>query len=378
VKTLRMGLMASAVSAATIALALVSAGPAAVARTSSTSGCLGHRPGGDIYYSAGCTGHDEPELDPVSGRPGSARDLTWNVVLPSDDVYKVSDLGVFWFGGTVDDPSSAYGQAFEELQFYPDSIVTSCPSNGGFHLNFSKDTYTACSPVWRVHDGIEDAAFNAMLTDGQPGSPLIMHAGDTVRIHYFVTPARDGWHIEVTDVTTGGSGTIVLDSATDGPLNPAYSRQKIGNSLKWGLVHDTPASFVWEIGHTSTYAHPPGQFCVPGQTICDSYDASWWAGTLPIQITSVRFGDGTSPRQWAVVSDYGGTDEVSHFCGVYGAPFCTYPWYAWNGSAFSYGVDFPGTVQDWGQAGQFATSMDCGGQFGPKTTYCDTILTPSP
>ena len=30
-----------------------------------------------IGYAAGCSGHDEPELDPVSGLAGSARDLTW-------------------------------------------------------------------------------------------------------------------------------------------------------------------------------------------------------------------------------------------------------------------------------------------------------------
>ena len=35
------------------------------------------------YYTGDCTGHDEPELDPVSSAPHSARDLTWHIALPA-------------------------------------------------------------------------------------------------------------------------------------------------------------------------------------------------------------------------------------------------------------------------------------------------------
>jgi hypothetical protein len=38
----------------------------------------------------GCSGHDEPELDPVSSLAGSAQDLTWTAVLPSDGAVPVS------------------------------------------------------------------------------------------------------------------------------------------------------------------------------------------------------------------------------------------------------------------------------------------------
>ena len=38
-----------------------------------------------------------------------------------------------------------------------------------------------------------------------------MHAGDSITDHQYVTPARDGMHITVTDLTTGRSGTIVLN-----------------------------------------------------------------------------------------------------------------------------------------------------------------------
>jgi len=31
---------------------------------------------------------------------------------------------------------------------------------------------------------------------------------------------------------------------------PTFSVQKVGNSLTWGIVHDAPAAFVWETGHT--------------------------------------------------------------------------------------------------------------------------------
>jgi len=144
-----------------------------------------------------------------------------------------------------------------------------------------------------------------MLTDGGSTSPLIMHAGDTVTIHAYTTAARDGLHLTVTDRTTGHAGTIVLNSKSDGPLMPAFDTQQIGNALSWGLVNDTPNSFVWEIGHTSPFSSPKSQFCLPGQTFCDSYNEASWLGTQPLQIKGVSFGDGSPASQWAVVSDFG-------------------------------------------------------------------------
>jgi len=355
--------------------------------SANSSGCLAHRPKYlegkiEVHYDAGCTGHDEPELDPVSSAPGSARDLTWTAVLPSGGAFPVSATGpTFWFGGTVTDPSSLFKQAFVELQFYPDSIVTNCTPGGGFVVKFAPDTYSVCSPVWKLtqtgQQGVfhETAAFNAMLTDGTGASnPLIMHAGDTITVHWFTTPAADGFHVTVTDLTTGGSGTIVLNSKTDGPLMPAFDTQTIGNALAWGAVFDTPNAFVWEIGHTSDFSSPSGQFCVPGETNCLSYDAPAWAGTSPIQIKSVSFGDGSTAKSWAAVSDLGGKAEVLASCSVYGGPFCIYPWYTLGTSGFHFGVDFPDTIKDYGQANQFQQTANCGGPFGPDSTYCATIL----
>src|SRR5215472_5979206 len=215
------------------------------------SGCIAHHPryvdgSFETQYLSGCSGHDEPEIFPVSSASGSGRELTWTVVLPTDGAFPVSATGpTFWFGGTVTDPTSVLGQAFVELQFYPDSLVTNCTPHGGFVVKYSPNTYTVCSPVWmltaqgtpgKFH---ETAAFNAMLTDdSSPNNPLVMHAGDTITIHWYTTPAQDGYHVTVTDLTTGGSGTIVLNSKSDGPLMPAYDQQIVGNSLGWGLVND--------------------------------------------------------------------------------------------------------------------------------------------
>lgn len=123
---------------------------------------------------------------------------------------------------------SLFNQAFVELQFYPDSTVSRCFADGSFSVNFTPNTYTACSPVFKIVPNntsaqgfTESAAFNAMLEDSaNPGSPLIMRAGDTITVHYYVTPAADGFHITVTDLNTTHSGTIILNSPSDGPLMP--------------------------------------------------------------------------------------------------------------------------------------------------------------
>lgn len=354
------------------------------AHSQTFTGCLAHHPqylSGtiEIHYTPGCVGHDEPELDPVSSAAGSARDLTWTVVLPTNNTTQVSDVGpTFWFGGTVNDSKSLLGQAFVELQFYPNSLVSKCFANGAFSVSFAPNTYTSCSPVFKVaangNSFLESTAFNAMLEDSSnPGNPLVMHAGDTITVHYYVTPAADGFHITVNDLVTGGSGTIILNSKTDGPLMPAFDNQVLGNALGWELVHDTPNSFVWEIGHKSIFTGGDA-FCVPGQAGCDSYNAASWAGFLPIEIKGVTFGDGSTPTSWAVVSDQGGKAEVLANCSAYGGPFCIYPWYTLGSSGFHYGVDYPDNKRDFGQANQFTQTQQCGGPFGANSTYCATTI----
>jgi hypothetical protein len=95
------------------AIAFSISAPAQAGKT----GCYAHRPKYiegvfEVKYDSNCTGHDEPELDPVSIAPGSARDFTWTVILPSDGAFPVSATGpTFWFGGAVTDPKSIFGQS---------------------------------------------------------------------------------------------------------------------------------------------------------------------------------------------------------------------------------------------------------------------------
>jgi hypothetical protein len=369
-------------------IAAVLAGGSGAAGNTSGSGCIAHRPAYiegvfESSYVSGCSGHDEPELDPVSNAPGSAKDLTWTFVLPTDGLVPVSAVGpTFWFGGVVGpDLTSFGGQDFLEVQFYPDALVHNCTPNGGFVVSYAPNTYTVCSPVWSIHttgqkpNFHEPAAFNAMLTNGSSkNTPLVMHAGDTIQIHFHVVSTREGWHVDVADKTTGGSGTIVLNSAA-GPLLPIFNKQTIGNALAWGSVYDTPNAFVWEIGHTSPFSSPASQFCLPGDPICDSYNAASWAGFSPIQIKSVTFGDGSAPTNWAVVSDFGGNAEINQDCSAFGGPFCIYPWYSLGKSGFHYGVDYPDNKNDFGQGAQFATTTQCdSAAFGPDSLYCANIV----
>jgi hypothetical protein len=373
------------ISAAVAAIAL-GAVPG-VAAASPQSLCIGHHPQPFVWYTQSCTGHDEPEIDPLSSATGSAQDLTWTVVLPADGTVPVDAVGPsFWIGGVVTDPNSLFGQAFLELQFYPNSMVKGCASGGGYNVVPAPGEYTACAPVWSVSKkgNAESAAFNAMLVDNATGGALVMHAGDTITDHQYVTPARDGMHVTVTDLTTGHSGTIVLDAKVDGPLMPAFNQQEIGNTLGWGLVHDAPNALVWEIGHTSNFTKPAGQICYPGQATkppCYSYDASTWLGFSPLQVKGVSFGNGGgTASSWAVVSDFGGAAEVNQYCGAanYGSPFCSYPWFAYNGTdrAFTFGADYAGTTNDFQQAQQYTQQQNCVSPNGPYPQYCSTVIAP--
>jgi hypothetical protein len=373
-----------------IALAprVAAAGSAATHNTSAGSGqslCIGHHPQEFVWYTSSCTGHDEPEIDPLSSAAGSAQDLTWHITLPSDGTTTVDAVGpTFWIGGAVTDPNSLLGQAFLELQFYPNSLVTNCAAGGGYNVQPAPGIYTACSPVWEVSKkgNAESAAFNAMLTDSATGGPLELHAGDLMTDHQYITPAADGMHITVTDLTTGHSGTIILNSKVDGPLMPAFSVQQLGNALGWGLVDDAPNSLVWEIGHTSNFTQPAGKFCLPGSATkpaCYSYNVPTWTAFHPLVITGVTFGDGSRAKNYAAVSDFGGKAEVNQACGAanYGTPFCWYPWYAFNKTlgGFTYGGDYAGTSNDFNQADEFQQTKRCPSPFGVDTTYCSTVLT---
>src|SRR5215813_12865923 len=162
----RLGTIAALVIGTTfgsLAFAIPAGAGANPAQGQSGGVCIGRHPAPSAaWYTGSCSGHDEPEIDPVSSLPGSAEDLTWTAVLPSDGSVPVSAVGpTFWFGGAVTDPNphSLFGQAFLELQFYPDSIVNTCSSDGGFNVTQAANKFSACSPVFQVstQSGAENA-----------------------------------------------------------------------------------------------------------------------------------------------------------------------------------------------------------------------------
>jgi hypothetical protein len=309
------------------------------------------------------------------------------VQLPADGTFPVSGVGpTFWFGGTVKDsnPHKIGQEGFLELQFYPDSFTKNCGSNGSFSVVHAPNVYTACSPVWTLakqgQQIAEPAAFNGMLTDAGGKAPFVMHALDIVDVHIWAPGSSSPYQEQVTDETSGQtSSVLVLISPKDGPLTPEFSTQEIGNALDWGGVWDTPMAFVWEIGHSDLYGDHPGQFCVPGQTFCGSFNDDNWAGFQPIRIFDATFGDGSREQHWAAVSDTGGKAEVlgNSFvgptdCTAYGGPYCIYPWFSKDSSgAINYGVG----SNNLGGVDQFAQTQACpsAGVF-PDPTYCDTII----
>jgi hypothetical protein len=392
-RMLRIGLLLAAVAVAGAPAAARAAGGGS---TSGQSSCIAKHPAYvdnvlEVQYSSSCSGHDEPELNPLSNAKGSGQNVTWTLQLPSNgSFFDVNAVGpTFWFGGPVTDPTSLFGQAFEELQFYPNTVISKCDPNGGAIGKEVTGAYSICSPVWSLRTSgqkpnfHEPAAYNALVTRNGAGQALVMHQGDRVQVHYFVTSAKDGWHISVTDLNSGQSGTIVLNGAS-GPMMPAYNVSKIGNSLPWGIVHDAPIAFVWEIGHMSQYTSPAAAFCWPGEAGCYSYDAPAWADQKPLRIISATFNNGTvKPSGWSVVSDYGGKAEVTDptetgsTCTSYGGPFCIYPWFTRNtDGSFSYGVNYPTTANDFNKVLQFKQQLQCGGPFGPDSTYCSRVIVP--
>src|SRR3954453_6506914 len=144
-----LALSASAGAAGTAGAGTITSGTAGAG----TAACLAHIIGGlsaddsdwSEYYTAGCTGHDEPELDPVSSAPGSAQNITWRLALPANGAFPVSRGGpAFWLGGKVKEynPKKIGGEGFLELQFYPGSFTKQCTSNGDFNVAQEPDVYT--------------------------------------------------------------------------------------------------------------------------------------------------------------------------------------------------------------------------------------------
>src|SRR5262249_52850542 len=162
-----------------------------------------------------------------------------------------------------------------------DAMTTRCTAGGGFRIQHAPDVYTACSPVWTIQQQgnniLEPAAVNGMLMNADQSGPFVMHALDTVHVQIWAPTPASAYQEQATHEPTGQTpGVRVLDSRGDGPLTPEFNTQQIGNALDWGTVWDTPMAFVYEIGHSDEFGDHPGQFCVPGQTFCGSFNNDNW------------------------------------------------------------------------------------------------------
>ncbi len=386
-----IGGITAVVLALVAAAAFTTAGGAVHAAASTSSGqslCIGHHPQDFVWYTGSCTGHDEPGLDPLSNHAGSAQDLTWRVILPSDGSTVVDAVGpTFWIGGAVTDPNSLDNQAFLELQFYPNSYANNCAAGGGYNVSYVPGDYTACSPVWEVSKtgNSESAAFNAMLTDSKTGGPLVLHAGDTMTDHQYVTAAADGMHITVSDLTTGHSGTIILDSKGGRPTDACLHHPATGQLARLGVSGRCAQLLrVGDRAHQQLH-HSRRQILPPRQRdqACLLTRQRGYSARLPsvadrnghVRRPQRTAGVGVSQRLWRRGGNEASiaarpTDE-RRFCGYY-------PWYTLNktggSSYYTYGGDYPNVVNDFGQAAQFQLMLQCPSLSGPDTTYCATVL----
>jgi len=71
---------------------------AAPTANANNSGCYAHRPRYvegvfEVRYDAGCSGHDEPELDPLLFRARIGTGIDVDGVLPSDGLSRCRTLG---------------------------------------------------------------------------------------------------------------------------------------------------------------------------------------------------------------------------------------------------------------------------------------------
>jgi hypothetical protein len=385
--------------------------------------CFGIVPFKSSYYGKTCYGHDEPAIDPVSNVPGSGQDITWTIKLPTSSYRRpLLDLGpTFWIGATLSDSSSLADSVFSELQFYPDSSlapqtgtdINSACTQFGFNVNPDPGVWSVCDFSWGLYPATgggynELPAYVSVLDQGTSGQPLYLHSGDVIKVHIFDSgDANKDAEQVITDVTTGQTGTLIMNSNSvtgagsgvnpttgDGPLTLPYSTNTTNNAMPWGVVDGTPFAFSWEIGHPNIYTHGTQAECVPGQWDCWSYNTTHdgWGAIQPLEIKSVTFGVGgnqIAPQSFATNDSQGGSGEDALWCGSYdtsGTNFCTFPWYTYSPHkhAILFGTTYRHTPAQYayGEApGEYSQTETCP---GPLTTefgfdyYCSTTLSPSP
>ncbi|MCI4340043.1 MAG: PKD domain-containing protein [Thermoplasmata archaeon] len=344
--------------------------------------CYGVWParGGQSLYPDECYGHDEPGFSAFSNLPGSGGNVSWTFTLPTDRdaTHNQSDLyGTFWFGMVLSDPGSALGQAFLELQFYPDHIWTSATTVNGKWIGAARVVQAD------LQDGyLDDAYVSPLLIGGISGQYLTMNQGDSIAVNL------SGWignplgeSVVVADRTLGVEADHRLYNQTGHyPLNPSYSTNSYPDALEWTDTGAPAVSFSFETGHSANSAYPENSSfggCSPGPppstarnpaVPCPSYDASNWANDTgtPLRVSAPVFWNGSTRATAAeidIVNPVGGEplmDTASNgtCAGRDGSAFCTYPWYSYACSfrAFEFGAtNYPETSVDFGKYNQYST-----------------------
>lgn len=334
------------------------------------------------YVPSYCYGHDEPTMSYVSTVIGSGADASWQLVLPNDSsAYPQADFyATFWFGGVVLDPQSTGSQAFLELQLYPSapfytgpgSANQDCLPNGAFNpQNWVGGTneWFACAVVWQLLGGaIEDAAFAGPMAQLGTTAILVYHSGDHLVVNFTGVPdsATQGWHLEITDLTSGLSAATTLQNGTEA-LPPFYATALPQASLVWGASGPGAVAFAYEIGHTLNTNISSTYTCAPGDHVCDSYWPGRWAQSGQMQLSlpvmgnaSLPTGTTSYPSQIDLSSSQGGETEIN--ASLCRAPStntsknCLYPWFIYRSANYSFTFDtspVPNATHQYGGIYQF-------------------------
>ncbi len=339
------------------------------------------------YQPSYCYGHDEPTVSYLSGAPGSGRNASFQITLPSSNgIYSQGDFyATIWFGGTVYDPLSLDQQAFLEFQFYPapptytgaNSGSQDCLGNGGFNEAWTSGTndWFACAIVWEVYQSTEQDAANAAPLDlyGSTDAILVMHSGDHLFVNYTGVAQTEPWRLNVLDTTAGENGSIALENSTrhEG-LGPYYATAGVGNILQWGASGPGAIAFAYDIGHALNPAIPennPDGGCTPGDLVCDSYWPGRWGQMGQMELGLPVLGSGASagfPLKMYYSSSQEGEAEVNASTSPVGstcsAPSfstsenCLYPWYQYRAGNYSFtfgATDVSNSTYDYGNEYEF-------------------------
>jgi len=388
-------------------------------------------PPGYPYY----VGHDEPEMQFYSNKPGSGNNVQWKIKLPATDPTpdqagtKIANrelYSTYWFSIALCDPqskpfgactpnsdsnTSASGSAILELQFYPPG--SSCPGDDSkwcASLTIDELTTNCGEPITAA----------PITTDGTPGGPrLLMSPSDSIRIT--IKDTANGLENDVEDLTSGTTGSMVasgangftqtaesthaVDPSATCPKNafsyhPEYLTASTANNGSWINAN---INFSFEIGHgeicgnascsttPDSDSDDTGCGTVLGVAICtgadgdhdgNSYIADWPDGTAnhpsPLTIGNV-LDDGMGPLSFS-----GGSYQAPYgtiFFQPAGVAGSFYPFFSQAGSGrsctFNFGNDISGTTtNDFGKATQYGTTITnpC---TGPPIALCKNTTTPT-